>query len=120
MPHDHRRLGLPAAWQGLDLTARIDGPATDALDFGALAALGDDTRAYYPALRRALEASGGVAPAGLSSEADVDAFLASDRFSLPPASRRERAYLFSLDALFDRTRGVLEPHPLFPGRRPRE
>lgn len=135
---------------------RLDGPATDTLDFGRLAALGDGSRAYYPALRRALAASGGAAPA-LTSEAEVDAFLASDRFSSPPArrdltspgstvfltqfsdvvytalldprpdaapdfARQARltdlsAYLLSLDALFDRTRGVLAPHPLVPARR---
>ncbi|MEO5658306.1 MAG: hypothetical protein ABIQ90_00720 [Polaromonas sp.] len=66
---------------------RLDGRASHNLNFGALLALGQNSRAYYPVLQLALQANGGKtlgrAPTGLtptSTEAEVDAYLNNPAF----------------------------------------
>jgi len=77
-----RSLPTPAAGGGIG--KRLDGLASHNLNFGALIALAQNSRAYYPVLQLALTANGGAsigrdpAQAGLtenSSEAEVDAYL---------------------------------------------
>jgi len=67
---------------GGSIGKRIDGPANHNLDFGALAAIGQNSRAFYPFLQLSLAAKDGAtlgrAAAGLtetSTEAAVDAYL---------------------------------------------
>lgn len=72
---------------GGSIGKRLDGRANHALDFGSLAAIGLNSRAYYPVLQLTLAANGGAtlgrAPTGLtpaSTEAEVDAYLDNDAF----------------------------------------
>ncbi len=72
---------------GGSIGSRIDGPAPHVLDFGGLVALGTNSRAFYPVLQLALDATGGAtlgrAPTGLtedSTEAEVDAYLTNRDF----------------------------------------
>ena len=67
---------------GGNVGKRLDGRASHVLNFGALVALAQNSRAYYPVLQLALKANGGKtlgrAPTGLtpaSTEAEVDAYL---------------------------------------------
>ncbi|MEO6593999.1 MAG: hypothetical protein ABIP94_04530 [Planctomycetota bacterium] len=69
---------------GGSIGRRVDGRAAHSLNFGALVALGTNSRAYYPVLQLALTANGGAtlgrAPIGLtetSTEAEVDAYLSN-------------------------------------------
>ena len=66
---------------------RLDGRATHSLNFGALLALAQNTRAYYPVLQLSLAANNGAtlgrAPTGLtetSTEAQVDAYVSNPAF----------------------------------------
>ena len=72
---------------GASAGRRLDGRATHSLNFGALVALGQNSRAYYPALQLTLRANNGQtlgrAPTGLtpaSTEAEVDAYLSNPAF----------------------------------------
>jgi len=72
---------------GGSIGRRLDGRANHNLNFGALLALGTNTRAYYPVLQLALTANGGAtlgrAPTGLtetSTEAQVDAYVSNPAF----------------------------------------
>lgn len=72
---------------GGSIGRRLDGRAAHNLNFGALVALGTNSRAYYPVLQLALTANGGAtlgrAPTGLtetSTEAQVDAYLSNPAF----------------------------------------
>ncbi len=72
---------------GGSIGRRLDGRAAHNLNFGALVALGTNSRAYYPVLQLALTANGGAtlgrAPTGLtenSTEAEVDAYLSNPQF----------------------------------------
>ncbi len=72
---------------GGSIGKRLDGRAAHNLNFGALVALGTNSRAYYPVLQLALTANGGAtlgrAPTGLtetSTEAEVDAYLSNPAF----------------------------------------
>ena len=72
---------------GGSIGKRLDGRAAHNLNFGALLALGTNSRAYYPLLQLALTANGGTtlgrAPTGLtetSTEAEVDAYLTNPAF----------------------------------------
>ncbi|MEO7251342.1 MAG: hypothetical protein ABIW30_01900 [Arenimonas sp.] len=69
---------------GGSIGRRLDGRAAHNLNFGALIAAGQNTRAYYPVLQLALQANGGAtlgrATTGLtptSTEAQVDAYLSN-------------------------------------------
>ncbi len=66
---------------------RLDGRAPHTLNFGAIVAAANNSRAYYPVLQLALTANGGNtlgrSPAGLtenSTEAEVDAYLLNPAF----------------------------------------
>ncbi len=66
---------------------RLDGRANHNLNFGAILAVAENSRALYPMLQLSLAANGGAtlgrAPAGLtesSSEAEVDAYLSNPAF----------------------------------------
>jgi len=81
---DNSVFSLPA---GGSIGKRLDGRATHNLNFGALVAMGTNSRAYYPVLQLALTANGGStlgrAPTGLtetSTEAEVDAYLSNPAF----------------------------------------
>ena len=72
---------------GGSIGKRQDGRAPHTLNFGTLISLGQNTRAYYPALQLALAANGGNtlgrAPVGLterSTEAEVDAYASNPAF----------------------------------------
>ena len=72
---------------GGSIGRRLDGRAAHDLNFGALLALGTNSRAYYPVLQLALSANNGAtlgrAPTGLtenSTEAQVDAYLNNPAF----------------------------------------
>ena len=72
---------------GGSIGRRLDGRATHSLNFGAVLALGTNTRAYYPVLQLALAANNGAtlgrAPTGLtenSTEAEVDAYVSNPAF----------------------------------------
>lgn len=72
---------------GGSIGRRLDGRAAHNLDFGGLAALGENSRALYPLLQLALAANGGTtlgrAPTGLtelSTEAEVDAYLTNPQY----------------------------------------
>ncbi len=72
---------------GGSIGSRIDGRASHNLNFGALAALAQNSRALYPMLQLALSANSGAtlgrAPTGLtptSTEAEVDAYLNNPAF----------------------------------------
>lgn len=76
-----------ASANGASAGRRLDGRATHSLNFGALVALAQNSRAYYPVLQLALRANNGQtlgrAPTGLtpaSTEADVDAYLSNPAF----------------------------------------
>lgn len=69
---------------GGSIGRRVDGPATPTLNMGALLALADNSRAYYPNLQVTLGGkTRGRAPKGLtpdSTEAEVDAYLTNPAF----------------------------------------
>ncbi|MEO7392836.1 MAG: hypothetical protein ABIU58_11720 [Ramlibacter sp.] len=72
---------------GGSIGKRLDGRANHFLNFGAILATAQNSRAYYPVLQLALEANGGKtlgrAPTGLtplSTEAEVDAYLNNPAF----------------------------------------
>lgn len=72
---------------GGSIGKRLDGRAAHNLNFGALAALGTNSRALFPLLQLTLVANGnktlGRAPTGLtknSTEAEVDAYLTNPLF----------------------------------------
>ncbi|MBA2491686.1 MAG: hypothetical protein H0V34_08290 [Gammaproteobacteria bacterium] len=72
---------------GGSIGSRLDGRAPHTLDFGGLVALGTNSRAFYPVLQLALDATGGAtlgrSPEGLtedSTEADADAYLTNKTF----------------------------------------
>ncbi|MGI8738924.1 MAG: hypothetical protein ACR2KU_04535, partial [Gammaproteobacteria bacterium] len=72
---------------GGSIGSRLDGRAPHTLDFGGLVALGTNSRAFYPVLQLALDATGGAtlgrAPEGLtedSTEAEVDGYLTNKAF----------------------------------------
>ena len=72
---------------GGSIGKRLDGRAVHNLNFGALAAAAQNSRAFYPVLQLALDANGGAtlgrAPTGLtenSTEAQVDAYLSNPSF----------------------------------------
>lgn len=72
---------------GGSIGKRLDGRAVHNLNFGALAAAAQNSRAFYPVLQLALDANGGAtlgrAPTGLtenSTEAEVDAYLSNPSF----------------------------------------
>lgn len=75
---------------GGSIGRRLDGRAPHTLKFGALVALGENSRAFYPELQLALDANGGAtlgrSPNGLtenSTEAEVDAYLNDPNFYPP-------------------------------------
>ncbi len=81
---DNSVFALP---NGGSIGRRLDGRAAHNLNFGALLALGTNTRAYYPVLQLSLTANGGAtlgrAPTGLtetSTEAEVDAYVSNPAF----------------------------------------
>ncbi|HXG86883.1 MAG TPA: hypothetical protein VNJ02_01000 [Vicinamibacterales bacterium] len=72
---------------GGSIGRRLDGRAPHTLNFGAILAAANNSRAYYPVLQLALSANGGKslgrAPTGLtenSTEAEVDAYLLNPAF----------------------------------------
>ncbi|MDQ6621304.1 MAG: hypothetical protein M3Z31_16695 [Pseudomonadota bacterium] len=72
---------------GGSIGKRMDGRAPHTLNFGALVAMGTNSRAFFPLLQLSLQANGGKtlgrAPTGLtkdSTEAEVDAYLSNPAF----------------------------------------
>ncbi len=69
---------------GGSVGSRVDGPGNFAINMGAILAMADNSRAFYPNLQAQLGGKTiGRAPKGLtrfSSEAEVDAYLKNPRF----------------------------------------
>lgn len=77
---DRSAFNLPT---GGSIGKRVDGPATTTINIGAILAMADNSRAFYPAAQLASSGNVGRAPSGLtksSTEAEFDAYFSNPEY----------------------------------------